>query len=167
MEFNITSLPKLLDISARISGAIAVACILILFFPMSWLPFEIEEFRAQYGLWIFLVMAVTISLCVSYVVKWIGERIKEKFEKLKMRKAYKRILEKLSPSEKMFVKKYYNKGETAIYIDLADSMMKKLQTFNIISISAGTSFVISSLVPGIIQPWVFDTIDRFPNILDT
>jgi len=158
---------KILNISARISGAISVSCLLILFFPSAWLPFDIDVFREQHGLWIFVIMVIAISLSLSYVVKWIIKIIIEKVEIHKTRKSYRDVLENLSPKEKKLIRKQYDKKETAIIIDISNPMMKKLETFEIISVSAGMSAMMLNNVPGYIQPWVFKTIDRYPNILDT
>ncbi|GAA4293732.1 hypothetical protein GCM10023142_30140 [Anaerocolumna aminovalerica] len=74
---------KLLNISARVSWAITVACVFILFFPGDWLPFQIDTFREQYSLWIFIVMSVSISLCLSHASKCIWKKINQAWDKKK------------------------------------------------------------------------------------
>lgn len=157
---------KLLNISARVSWAITVACVFILFFPSDWLPFQIDTFREQYGLWIFIVLAVAISLCLSHAAKWIWEKVKQAWDKKKTWDTYKYILKNLSKSEKAFLKKYYDKRETAILVDLRNPTIKKLETFRVISKAAGTSLGSVSGFPGFIQPWVFELIDKNPEFLN-
>ena len=66
---------KLLNISTRVSWAMTIACVFILFFPSDCLPFQIDTFRERYGLWIFIVIAVSISLYFSHIAKWIWKTI--------------------------------------------------------------------------------------------
>lgn len=45
--------------------------------------------------------------------------------------------------------------------------MKKLETFHVISMSAGTNIAPLGAVPGFIQPWVFELLDKHPEYLET
>ncbi len=159
-------LSKIFELSARTSGAITVACIILLFFPASILPFDISDFRSSNGIWIFVIFVVAITIWFSYLMKWLAQFIKDKVETMKLWDSYKCILENLSDGEKLFLKKYYEKRETAILIDLKNTVHKKLQTFHVISMSAGTVLGSVSGVPGFIQPWVFKLIDKQPKYIE-
>ena len=159
-EFN-----KFLEISARVALAILIACILLLFFPSSVLPFDIVSFRASYGIWIFVVLVISASLFLSYVGKWIVGFIKKKLEKRRTWETYKYILKNLSNDEKIYLQQHYKQKQTAIMFSLTDPVAKKLETFRIISMAAGTSIAPRGMVSGFIQPWVFELIDKHPEYL--
>ena len=160
---------KLLEVSARIAGAITVASAIILFFPSSWLPFDISEVRYEYGIIIFIIFVLAFAIWISYFVKWVTKIIIKQHEKKQNLKLREKILENLSNREKEFLKEYYDLRDTAIQIDIGDTMHKRLQTFNVISLSPGNFFVdpYDFSMPGFIQPWVFDLIDNNPNLLKT
>ena len=160
-------LSNLLNISARVSFAVVLACAFILFFPAQYLPFQINSFREQNGLWIFFIMAVSIAICLSYMLKWGVNRITDFIDKRELWCTYKSVLKNLSVDEKRFIRKQYEKKDSAIYIDLSNAMMKKLQSFNVISIAAGTNAGSVTRMPGFIQPWVFELIDKNPNLIET
>lgn len=163
MKFDLS---KLLEISARTAGAITIACIILLFFPATWLPFDIEKLRTDNGMWIFIILVVSIAIWSSYFLKWIAESIKKKIDKHKIWSTYKYILKNLSNSEKLFLKEYYDKRETAILLDLCNPIHKRLQTFKVVSMTAGYSAGgIGVGFPGFIQPWVFQLIDKNPGYL--
>lgn len=159
-------LSKLLEISARTAGAVSVACAILLFFPETLLPFDIADFRNNNGIWIFIVLVVSISILFSYLIKWLINWIKQKIDKHRTWDTYKYILKNLSDGEKAFLKEHYNKRETAIIIDLRNPIHKKLETFKVISRVAGASLGTISGVPGFIQPWVFEIIDKRPDYLE-
>ena len=157
---------KVLDISARMAFAIFVTCFVLLFFPAAYLPFEITGFRAQYGLWFFVALALSGSVMLSYLLKWTYERIKKWHKNREVWSSYKYILKSLSDDEKRFLKRYYDKRQTAIMIDIKDPVAKKLQTFKVISLSAGQSISTRFSLPGFIQPWVFEVLDKHPRYLE-
>lgn len=156
---------KVLSISARMAFAIFVACFVLLFLPAAYLPFEITGFREQYGIWFFVALALSGSVMLSYLLKWTYERIKKWHKNRKMWSSYKDILKNLSDDEKRFLKRYYDKRQTAIWIDIRDPVAKKLQTFQVISLSAGYSISTRFSLPGFIQPWVFKVLDKHPRYL--
>lgn len=162
MKFDLSNL---LNISARASFAASVACVLILFFPAHWLPFPIDAFRNQHGLWIFIVMVVAGSISFSHATKWGIEKIKKAVEKKKLWDTYRDILKNLSNDEKRFIKQFYEKRETAILLDLSDPRIKRLETFKVLSQAAGTSLSRAPFCPGFIQPWVFELIDKNPDFI--
>ncbi len=99
-------------------------------------------------------------------MKWIWKKINHARDKKKTWDTYKYILKNLSKSEKAFIKKYYDKRETAILVDLRNPTIKKLETFRVISKVAGTSLGSVSGFPGFIQPWVFELLDKYPEFLN-
>lgn len=159
-------LSKLLEISARTAGAISISCAILLFFPQELLPFDVVGFRVTNGIWIFIVFVVSISMWVSYLFKWIIEVIKREIELHNRWKTYKYILEHLSNEEKIFLKEYYDKRETAIIFNLQNPVHKRLQTIQVISMAAGRCIGTASTAPGFIQSWVFDLIDKNPSYLE-
>lgn len=156
---------KVWNISARVAFAICIACLLFLFTPAAILPFDITEYRNIYGIWIFLSLVLSGALIVSYVMKWSFDFLKKKIKIYNTKKAQKYILSTLSNEEKAFLKKYYDKGQTAIIYSLMNPVAKKLETFQIISMAAGTSLAPRGLTPGFIQPWVFELVRKNPNLL--
>lgn len=163
---NFEFLSKLLDVSARISIAICLACGFLLFFPLKYLPTGFDAFRNQHGIWLFVVFAISSSIMISYLLKWIKDIIVDKWMTKKVWDNYKTILENLSDSEKKFIKYYYDKRETSLLLDLGNPIIKRLETFNIISQSASTIVAHIDEIPGFFQPWVFKLIDKNPNYLD-
>lgn len=159
-------LSKLLEISARTAGAVSVACVALLFFPEKLLPFDITDFRDSNGIWIFIVLVVSISILFSYLIKGFINWIMKKIDKHKTWASYRYILQNLSDGEKVFLKEYYNKRESAVFIDLRNPIHKKLETFKVISMTTGNSLGTISGVPGFIQPWVFEIIDKNPDYLE-
>ncbi|MDP4119606.1 MAG: super-infection exclusion protein B [Bacillota bacterium] len=99
MNFDIT---KLLSLSARTLGAISIACAFLLFFLATILPFSISEFRKDNGIWLFIILVVSIAIWVSYFIKWITDSTKEKIKTHKTWKTYKYVLNNLSDDEKLF-----------------------------------------------------------------
>jgi len=164
MKFDLS---KLFELSARTSGAVSIACIILLFFPSSLLSFNIVDFRKDNGIWVFVVFVVAVSIWLSYLITWLSKIVMKKIKTKKTWDNYKYILKNLSKSEKLFLKEYYDKRETAVFIDLQNPVHKKLQTFNVISISAGTSLGTRFSMPGFIQPWVFKLIDKHPSYIQT
>ena len=160
-------LSNLLNVSTRVSFAVVFACAFILFFPAQYLPFQIDFFREQNGLWIFFIMVIAAAICLSYIVKWGVDKIADFIDKKKLWRTYKVILKNLSVDEKRFIKKHYEKRESAIYIDLSNAMMKRLQSFNVITLGVGTNAGNITRMPGFIQPWVFDLIDKNPHFIET
>ena len=157
---------KVLDISARMAFAIFVACLVLLFFPAVYLPFEITDFRAQYGLWFFVALALSGATMLSYLLKWVYESIKKWRKNRDLWSSYKYILKNLSDDERRYLMKYYDKRQTAIMIDLRDPVAKKLQTFQVISHATGKSISTHFMLPGFIQPWVFEVLDKHPRYLE-
>lgn len=164
MKFDLSNI---LNISARICGAVLIVCIFLLFFPVNWLPFAITLFREQYGLWIFIVLVISAALLLSYIIKWIIDKLKKTFEKKQMWATYKYILKNLSDAEKEFLKAQYKKRETAIIMDLSNPMIKHMETLKVLSLSSGTIMSRAPLFPGFIQPWVFELIDKNPKYIET
>ncbi|MBQ4428103.1 MAG: superinfection exclusion B family protein [Oscillospiraceae bacterium] len=159
-------LGKILDISARVALALFVACLLLLCIPASILPFDITGFREQYGIWLFIALAVSIGLLISYAVKWIIAMIKAFVDKRKMWHAYRYVMSRLSNDEKKYIKNFYDKKQLAIMLDLTDPVVKRLETFKILSMSAGTSMAPRGMAPGFVQPWVFELLDKHPEYLE-
>ena len=58
---------KILAVSARVAFALLVACLILIFFPATWLPFDISSFREEYGIWLFFVMVLSVSILFSYI----------------------------------------------------------------------------------------------------
>ena len=160
-------LNKVFEVSARVAFALCVATVVLLFFPAGILPFDILSFREKYGFWAFLVLAFSVAILLSYLVKWIIGWIKKKIESRKMWKNYKYVFSLLSDEEKLFLKKQYDKKDYAIYINLSNPMHKHLETFRIISMAAGNNLGAGGSFPGFIQPWVFEYIDKHPQCLIT
>lgn len=163
MKFDLL---KFFELSARTAFAVLVACILLLFFPAQHLPFDIGWLRKEHGIWIFVLMVISISVISSYILKWICDFIKKKYEIYKTWSLYKSIISGLSDKEKIFLKEKYSKNETTLMIDWQSPIHKHLQTLGIISMNAGTSVGNPNALPGFIQPWVFETIKKNPKIID-
>lgn len=164
MKFDLSNI---LNVSARICGAIFIACVFLLFFPAGWLPFAMAPFREQYGLWIFIALVISSALWLSYIIQWVINKLKKTFEKKQMWATYKYILKNLSDAEKEFLKAQYEKRETAIIMDLSNPMIKHMETLKILSLPVGTNMGGGSHFPGFIQPWVFELIDKNPKYIET
>ena len=164
MEIDVS---KILDISARVAFALCIAAVVLLFFPAALLPFDILSFRDKYGFWIFLVLAISLALLLSYLLKWVIGWIKSKIGNHKMWKNYQYVFSLLSDEEKAFLKEQYDKRDSTILINLRDPMHKHLETFRVISMAAGTNLGTRFSVPGFIQPWVFELIDKHPQCIET
>ena len=143
---------KILSVSARIAFALLASCLILVFFPEAWLPFDISLFREEYGIWLFLVMALSIGILFSYMAKWFVSWGKSLIDRRKTWNGYKYILENLSDDERSYLKSFYEKRQTAIMIPLMNPVAKKLETFKIISKAAGTSMAPGGFCPGFIQP---------------
>jgi len=163
MKFDLS---KVLEVSARPAGAIFIASALILFFPASLLPFDFVDFRANYGLWIFIVLVVSFAILVSYLMTWIGSSIKSKYDTYLVWKTYRQILSKLSNKEKSFLNGYYGANESAIYVDMLNPIHRRLLSINVISIPTGLNIGGPNNMPGFIQPWVITLLDKNPAYLD-
>ena len=163
MNFDIG---KVLDTSARASFAICFASIFLLFFPATFLPFDIIAFREKYGIWFFIIFAISASLLISYIMKYIIGFTKRKWNKINTWRTYKYILKNLSDVEKVYLKQFYDKGQTAILFSMMDPVAQKLKTFGIISLPSVTSIAPRGLSPGFIQPWVFELLHKHPDYLN-
>ena len=106
---------KVLDVSARVSFAVCSACVLLLFFPAILLPFDITVFREKYGIWIFIVFAVSASLLISHIVKYIVGLAKRQLDKIGTWRTYKYILQNLSDEEKVYLKRFFDKGKLPLF----------------------------------------------------
>ena len=157
---------KILTVSARIAFALLVSCLILIFFPAAWLPFDISSFREEYGIWLFFVMVLSVSILFSYIAKWCVVWVKKLIDRRKLWNGYKYILENLSDDEKLYLKPFYEKRQTAIMVPLMSPVAKKLETFKVISKAAGTSLAPGGFCPGFIQPWVFELIDKHPDYLN-
>ncbi|MCI8471816.1 MAG: hypothetical protein HFE65_01770 [Clostridiales bacterium] len=157
---------KLLKVSARIAFAISIACIFLLFFPERLLPFDIIKLREEYGLWIFVLMVVSVALLLSYIGEWLLKKFRSYINKHKTWGTYKYILKHLSNAEKKYLENLYNNHKTTIMIDLNNPVVKKLETFQIVSMASGTCIAEGGMAPGFVQPWVFDLIDKHPEYLN-
>ena len=156
---------KAFNISARVAFAILIASATLLFFPSHWLPFDITEFREEYGFALFLCLIISLSVLLSFLVQWLIRCLKKALERKKTFSAYLMILKGLSDSEKKYLQKLYDKRQSTIQINLNNPVDKKLQTLRIISMSAGTIIGSPVAMPGFVQPWVFQVIDKHPNCL--
>ena len=157
---------KVLDVSARVSFAVCSACVLLLFFPAILLPFDIAVFREKYGIWIFIVFAVSASLLISHIVKYIVGLAKRQLDKIGTWRTYKYILQNLSDEEKVYLKRFFDKGQTAIVFSMEDPVAQKLKTFKVISQPSGTSMAPLGMSLGFIQPWVFEVLRKHPEYLE-
>lgn len=162
LDFN-----KVFNISCRVSFAICIACVGILFFPSKWLPFDVTAFRQENGLWIFFVFIFSVAVMFSYLGQTLCKKVSVIMDKRKTWSTYKYILKNLSDDEKTYLKTFYVKKQTAILLDLTNPVVKKLQTFQVLSMSTGTSLALQGMAPGFIQPWVFEIIDKHPEYLRT
>ena len=160
-------IPKIFNISCRVSFAICVACAGILFFPAKWLPFDMTAFRQENGLWIFIIFIFSVAVMLSYFVQTLSKKISATIDKHKTWSTYKYVLKNLSDDEKNYLKNFYEKKQTAILLDLSNPVVKKLQTFQVLAMSSGTSLALRGMAPGFIQPWVFELIDKHPEYLKT
>lgn len=152
-------------ISARVAFAILISCLFFLFFPSDYLPFDIVGYREKFGIWVFIALVISLSLLISYIVKWIAELIKKELNRRKTWSNYKYVLKNLSNEEKSYLKNFYDRRKTAITIDLSDPVAKKLETFRVISMAAGANVASMNKMPGFIQPWVFKILDKNPEYL--
>ena len=157
---------KVLDVSARVSFAVCFACMFLLFFPAILLPFDITVFREKYGIWIFIVFAVSASLLISHIVKHIAALAKRKLDQISTWRTYKYILKNLSDEEKVYLKRFFDKGQTAIVFSMVDPVAQKLKTFRVISQPSGTSMAPRGMSLGFIQPWVFEVLRKHPEYLE-
>ena len=164
MNFNI-DMSKILEISSRIALAVCLACGIIIFFPADYLPFDITEFRTKNGIWIFCVFSLAIAIILSHIIKLIMDFIKDKINDKNIWKANRYVLKNLSDEEKLYLKEFYTRRQTAIMLNLTSPVVKKLETFQVISMSAGTSIAPRGSAPGFIQPWVFELLDKNPDYL--
>ena len=102
---------ELLKLPARICGAIVCSCLFLLFFPAICLPFPIDDFRTQYGIWIFLVFCASFALYFSYIMVWIKKQITDSISSMKRNSS----LKILTKNEKMFLRKYISNSEQTVY----------------------------------------------------
>ena len=158
-------LSKVFDVSVRVAFAAFIACLFFLFFPASWLPFDIVVYREKFGFWIFLALIISAALLLSYLAKWLISKIQKYVESRKLWSGYKYVLENLSDDERKYLKNLYDKRQSAIMLNLTDPVVKKMETFRVLSMSAGTNVAPRGLMPGFVQPWVFKLLDKHPEYL--
>lgn len=162
MKFDLS---KLLEKSARTAFAVACACALLLFSPVNWLPFGISALRDKYGLWMFVILLVSISIMFSYLLKWVFTALKNKYKIHKIWSNYKAVFECFSDTEKLFLKDKYEKNKKTLMIDLSSFIHNHLQTLQVLSLDVGTNLGSSRGIPGFIQPWVFEMIKKHPKCI--
>ena len=156
---------KVFQVSVRVAFAAFVACIVFLFFPAAWLPFDIAIYREKYGFWLFLAFVISAALLLSYFAKWLIKIIQKYVENKKLWSGYKYVLKNLSDEERKYLKTLYDKRQSAILLNLGDPVVKKLETFRVLSMSAGTNIAPRGYMPGFVQPWVFELLDKHPEYL--
>ena len=158
-------LSKVFDVSVRVAFAAFIACLFFLFFPATWLPFDIVGYREKFGFWVFLTLTISAALLLSYLAKWLISKIRKYVENRKLWSGYKYILKNLSDDERIYLKNLYDKRQSAIMLNLTDPVVKKMETFRVLSMSAGTNVAPRGLMPGFVQPWVFELLDKHPEYL--
>ena len=156
---------KIFEASVRVAFAAFVACLIFLFFPAAWLPFDIAIYREKFGFWLFLAFAISTALLLSYFAKWLAKKIQKFVQNRKLWSGYKYVLKNLSDEEREFLKTLYDKRQSAIMLNLTDPVVKKLEAFRVLSMSAGTKVAPRGLMPGFVQPWVFKLLDKHPEYL--
>lgn len=164
MKFDFS---KVFEVSFRVAFAAFVACIVFLFFPSKWLPFDITPYRVQFGFLLFLAFVISAAILVSYFAKWIVTKIQGYIKNRNTWNSYKYVLSNLSDTERAYLKELYEKRESAIMLNLSDPITKKLETFKVLSMAAGTNIAPRGYCPGFVQPWVFELIDKHPEYLST
>lgn len=60
---------------------IFLLCVLLLFLPQSIIPFDMTNFRSYGGLWIFLVLIVSFSAFIYFLIYPALEKFKDNFRK--------------------------------------------------------------------------------------
>ena len=79
---------KILAVSARVAFALLVSCLILIFFPAAWLPFDISSFREEYGIWLFFVMVLSVSILFSYIAKWCVVWVRKLIDRRKLWNKY-------------------------------------------------------------------------------
>ena len=114
-------------------------------------------------------MGYGFLLCLRYlrrIVKYIVGLAKRQLDKIGTWRTYKYILQNLSDEEKVYLKRFFDKGQTAIVFSMEDPVAQKLKTFKVISQPSGTSMAPLGMSLGFIQPWVFEVLRKHPDYLE-
>lgn len=159
-----------LKISPRIALAILLACSVLLYIPINWMPVDVSanilDFREKFGVWIFIFFAISMAILLSYLISWSWSKINKKIEAQKMWRACVSILKDLSPAEKEYLRKHYQKRQETIFINLMSPLDSSLRSKTVITVGTGTVMGQVDRIPGFIQPWVFKVLDKHPEILN-
>ena len=81
-------------------------------------------------------------------------------------RTYKYILKNLSDEEKVYLKRFFDKVQTANVCSMVDPEAQRLKTFRVISQPSGTSMAPRGMSLGFIQPWVFEVLRKHPVYLE-
>lgn len=169
---------KLLDFSMKCFGLLkkplnttlpfGITCYLLLYLPETWIPFDINTFRKQYGIWLFLMLVFSIAIIFSFVTQRLFRVLKEKYKIYRIHCGYKEIIDCLSEEEKRFLIEQYNHNDPTICIALSNPMHMHLKTLKIISLAHnGIAYGGYPIFPGYINSWVFKLIKKNPKLFET
>ena len=167
---------KLLEKNLRICCAVAFASAMALFFPETWVPFSIDDFREAHGIWLFLVFTLFSALSLSYLIagtfrhcmklyrKW-----REKVRADKTKRANISLITNLSASEKNFLHEFVLQNSETIefVISSKESMVgtqleiKKLVSKQLGNRLYGTVYMFE------IVPWAYELIIMNKELIST
>ena len=150
---------KIFQISARVSGALTIASLALLFFPAQWLPFDISELRSDYGIWIFVAFVVSFSIWGSYFIEYVIKSLKKKFIEHKNRKVRIELLSELSDGEKNVIADMYFSKDRTKDLDIKDALTGQLEAKTMIGRGSNMSSV-GYKFSYFLQPWVIECINK-------
>ncbi len=162
MKFDVN---KFLEMSSRVAFALCLLCGFLLWVPSHILPFDIMNFRKNYGLVLFLVFAFSLAIIVSYVVWWLLSIISKKYKRHKRKCKMNDILKNLDPQDKSYLNQYLKKGQTSVYMDMTNPVHIKLKSYGVIQLPSGTNLGILTTFSGFISPMAVEILNKHPEYL--
>lgn len=165
--FDKINLKEVFSLPFRIYFSVLVGLGLLLFLPSEIIgKLYLDEFLNKYGIYVGFAFIILFSIVVFSIIGKIFILIKNKYSNYKFNRNKDKFLEGLNPNEKAILYLFYKSETNTLYLPYNDGMIAKLRSFLIIAPTTNT-IVTSNLsnprFPFLMQPWVYDYIDKNYN----
>lgn len=165
--FDKINLKEVFSLPFRIYFSVLVGLGLLLFLPSEIIgKLYLDEFLNKYGIYVGFAFIILFSIVVFSIIGKIFIIIKKKYSNHIFNKNKTKVLEGLNPNERAILYLFYKSETNTLYLPYNDGMIAKLKSFFIIAPTTNTimtSNLNNPRFPFLMQPWVYDYIDKNYN----
>jgi hypothetical protein len=162
--FNVEELLDGLKLSSKYLSPVAVAAGVLLFGPASLLgKLGVSSVVVTYRGWIGVVFLVSASILAVRAVLGVWHTIGGWILEIRLGRAQRRRLERLTPAEKQILRGYFQKNTRSQSLDIMDGVVKELEAIGIIGRTSSVG--VSMHFAYNIQPWAWDYLKSHLELL--